>query len=149
MTRPFARPGRRRGVLHQSASQPSLVLWMLELTVHPGGTAGGRFIGLAAFMWMRCDRVLVGALRDYVHPGDPVATSTTQLHPREVFGHPDADFAIATRVHGVSWHRFDAADGSGEFTVWLLDITGQSRSCAGTMRAPPRSPASDPSWRTQ
>jgi protein-L-isoaspartate(D-aspartate) O-methyltransferase len=103
---------------------------LLELTVHPGGSAGGRFIGRAAFMWMRHDRVLVGALRDYVHPGDPVTTSITQLDPRAVFGHPDADFAIGTRVPDVSWHRFDAADGSGEFTIWLLDVTGEGRSWA-------------------
>jgi methyltransferase of ATP-grasp peptide maturase system len=98
---------------------------LLKLTVNDDGTASGRFVGRAAFMWLRRDRVLLGPLREYVHADDHPDRKTTELDPREVFGDPDIDFAVATRVSDVSWHRVDAADESGEFTVWLLGLSGE------------------------
>jgi protein-L-isoaspartate O-methyltransferase len=95
---------------------------LLRLTVGEDGTASGRFVGRAAFMWLRQDRVLLGPLRDYVHPDDRPDRRTTELDPRAVFGAPDVDFAVAARVRDCSWYRVDAADGSDEFTVWLLGL---------------------------
>ncbi|GLW67331.1 protein-L-isoaspartate O-methyltransferase [Actinomadura rubrobrunea] len=95
---------------------------LLRLTVNGDGTATGPFTGRAPFMWLRHDRVLLGTLRDYVHTGDIPDTSTTRVDPRDMFGQPDVDFAVAIRVPGVSWHRFDAPDGSEEFTVWLVHV---------------------------
>jgi methyltransferase of ATP-grasp peptide maturase system len=103
---------------------------LLRLTVGDGGTASGRFVGEAAFMWVRSQRVLLGGLKDYVHRDDEPDKARTTLDPREVFGRPDADFAVSTRAPECSWHRFDADDGSGEFTIWLLSTSGDGRSWA-------------------
>lgn len=98
---------------------------LLRLAVGADGTASGPFTGPAAFMWMRQDRVHLGRLCDHVHPGDAPDVSATGLDPREMFGRPGPDFAISVQVPDVSWHRFDASDGSGEFTIWLFDVTGE------------------------
>lgn len=103
---------------------------LVRLTVGDDGTASGPFVGEAAFMWVRSQRVLLGGLKDYVHRGDEPDQAETTLDPREVFGHPDADFAISTRVPDCSWHRFDADDDSGEFTIWLLSTSTGGRSWA-------------------
>jgi protein-L-isoaspartate O-methyltransferase len=103
---------------------------LLRLTVGDDGTASGPFVGGAAFMWMRDQRVILGGLSEYVHPGDDVEKAHTKLEPREVFGQGNADFAVSTRVRDCSWHRFDADDDSGEFTVWLLAADGRDRSWA-------------------
>jgi methyltransferase of ATP-grasp peptide maturase system len=98
---------------------------LLKLTVSEDGTASGRFVGRAAFMWLRQDRVLLGSLRDYMHADDQPDRKTTQLDPRAVFGDPDADFAVAARIRDCAWYRVNAGDGSGEFTVWLLGLAGE------------------------
>jgi methyltransferase of ATP-grasp peptide maturase system len=98
---------------------------LLKLTVGGDGTASGRFVGRAAFMWLRQDRVLLGSLRDYVHADDQPDRKTTRLDPRTVFGDPDVDFAVAARVRDCGWHRVNAPDGSDEFTIWLLGLTGE------------------------
>ncbi|GLZ11881.1 hypothetical protein Acsp04_21160 [Actinomadura sp. NBRC 104425] len=95
---------------------------LLRLTVHEDGTASGPFTGRAPFMWMRDARVLLGTLGDEVHDGDVPDVSTTDLDLRGMFGHLDVDFAIGVQVPGVSWHRFDADDRCGAFTVWLIDV---------------------------
>lgn len=103
---------------------------LLRLVVGDDGTASGRFVGGAAFMWVRSQRVLLGGLADHVHGDDEADQAHTELDPREVFGQPAADFAISTRVRDCSWHRFDADDDSGEFTVWLLSTGDEERSWA-------------------
>jgi methyltransferase of ATP-grasp peptide maturase system len=97
---------------------------LAKLTVGDDGTASGRFVGRAAFMWLRQDRVLLGRMRDYVHADDQPDRKSTELDPRAVFGDPDVDFAVAARIRDCSWYRADAADGSGEFTIWLLGLAG-------------------------
>lgn len=94
---------------------------LVRLTVQDDGSAVGRFRGRAAFMWMRQDRVVLGGLGDYVRPTDQPDKTVTDLDPQAMFGHPDVDFAIGVRCPDVSWHRFDAGDGSGEFTIWLIN----------------------------
>ena len=98
---------------------------LLKLTVSEAGTASGRFRGRAAFMWLRQHRVLLGSLREYVHADDHSDRKTTELDPRAIFGDPDGDFAVATRIHDCTWYRANAADGSGEFTIWLLGLAGE------------------------
>jgi protein-L-isoaspartate O-methyltransferase len=97
---------------------------LAKLTVGDDGTASGRFVGRAAFMWLRQHRVLLDRLRDYVHDDDQPDRTHSDLDPREAFGDPDGDFAVSTRIRDCSWSRADATDGSGEFTVWLLGLSG-------------------------
>lgn len=103
---------------------------LVRLIVAADGTASGRFVGSAAFMWMRDDRVILGPLGDYVHDGDRPERCRTRLDPRTVFGRGDVDFAIGTRVPDCSWHRFDSTGEPGEFTVWLVHIGPGERSWA-------------------
>ena len=109
---------------------------LVALTVADDGTATGRFAIRAAFTWMHGEGVLVGALRDYVHRGDHPDKSTTDLDPRQGFGHPDADFAIGLHVPGCSRHRFASPDDAEEFTIWLLDVTGGDRCWASVAFEP-------------
>lgn len=98
---------------------------LAKLTVAEDGTASGRFVGRAPFMWLRQHRVLLKRMRDYVRADDQPDRSRTELDPRKVFGDPDGDFAVAARLRDCAWYRADAADGSDEFTIWLLGLAGE------------------------
>lgn len=109
---------------------------LVKLTVGADGTASGGFAGSAPFMWMRDQRVILGALSDYVNEADRPDQRQTRLDPQEMFGRGDVDFAISTRVRDCSWHRFDATGGPGEFTVWLVHLGPGERSWASIDREP-------------
>jgi protein-L-isoaspartate(D-aspartate) O-methyltransferase len=99
---------------------------LLRLEVDGDGTAHGRVVGDAPFMWLRDQRVPGGTWRDHVHEDDPDATAfPLTADPRIVSDHdPGLELAIGFLVPGLSSARFDAADGSGEATVYLFDRAG-------------------------
>lgn len=58
---------------------------------------------------------------DYVHNEDRADRTTATLDPRKVFGDEHAEFAVGVQVPGCQHAAFFADDGSGEFTLWLID----------------------------
>ncbi|MDA0566304.1 methyltransferase domain-containing protein [Streptomonospora sp. S1-112] len=125
---PFAwveqtRPG---GVIVTPWGNDYLGHHLLRLDVGADGTASGRIIGPAAFMWLRGQRSYTGTWRDHIDFDAPMAEGTTTLDPGAVLAAEDsgARFVIGAAVEDLYAMRFSARDGSGEFTVWLYDARG-------------------------
>ncbi|WP_232832115.1 methyltransferase domain-containing protein [Nocardiopsis sp. FIRDI 009] len=101
---------------------------LARLVVDDDGTARGRFVGDAPFMWLRGQRVALGELWDHVdEAADEVEEFRTGLDPMPVC---DADPAgglaltIGALVPNLSFTRFHATDGSGEASVYFYDRAG-------------------------
>ncbi|WP_235618837.1 methyltransferase domain-containing protein [Embleya scabrispora] len=99
---------------------------LLRLVVAGDGTASGRFVGNAAFMFARSqrrrfeDRRLVG---DVIADPDTARVRHTTTDPRPI-REEHADFAIGLRLPEVE-HRtfFGSGDRAEQFTVWYADGT--------------------------
>lgn len=104
---------------------------VLRLHVLPDGTATGRFAGSADYMMLRSQRPAGGDADRWAEAGQPAAESVTQLDPRLLERAPvAADLWIAALVTGVETRMYEAGDGSGECTFWVLDAAGPGRSWA-------------------
>lgn len=117
------RPG---GVIVTPWGTPYNNSGLLRLVVADDGTASGRFVGNAAFMFARSqrrrfeDRRLVG---DVIADPDTARVRHTAMDPRPI-REEHADFAIGLRLPEVE-HRtfFGSGDRAEEFTVWYADGT--------------------------
>lgn len=78
----------------------------------------------APFMWVRGQRTPVIGVRHVVRDDDEPAVSMTDLEPAVV--HAVAAFAVGVRVPDCQWLSFADPDGSGEYTLWLLDAVSRS-----------------------
>jgi hypothetical protein len=90
------------------------------------GSASGTFLGPSSFRWLRAQRAKAGAVPAFVHDEERADQSRTGLDPRQVFDDAGAEFAIGVRVPDCQPRLRYAADGSGQFTLWLLDPPGDS-----------------------
>jgi protein-L-isoaspartate(D-aspartate) O-methyltransferase len=98
---------------------------LLRLDVGEDGTATGRPIGDAQFMWLRDQRAATGRWSDFVDFDAPVRTTRTGVDPHVVVERGGgAEFAVGVAVPGLCGAWFDAEDGSGEATLWLYDTRG-------------------------
>ncbi len=93
---------------------------LLRLEVQPDGSAVGRPVDDASFMWLDSQ----AAIRDvmaHVHHQDQARVATTWLDPRAVL-HDDAAHVIGLRVPGVARSvGHGTGDAEGELTLWLAD----------------------------
>ena len=99
---------------------------LLSLTVHQDGTAHGRLVGTVAFMWLRAQRLPRTSVGESVYDEAHARVGRTDLQPIRVIGNHDAATAIGIRVPLCKYLCSPASDGSGEFTLWLLDQTSRS-----------------------
>ncbi|OLT28668.1 hypothetical protein BJF83_14955 [Nocardiopsis sp. CNR-923] len=98
---------------------------LLRLEVGENGTATGRPIGDAPFMWLRDQRAAAGRWSDHVDFHAPVRTSRTTVDPHQVVVRGSgAEFTVGTWAPGLCRAWFDAEDASGEATLWLYDTKG-------------------------
>ncbi|MGH3874895.1 MAG: methyltransferase domain-containing protein [Pseudonocardiaceae bacterium] len=94
---------------------------LLALEPLGDGTATGRIVGKAWFMWLRDQRVPRVTVNRFVRDGQHADTSATEVHPFEVAGDYDAQLAVGLRVpdcRHLYWHP-DHDDDHG--TLWLID----------------------------
>jgi protein-L-isoaspartate(D-aspartate) O-methyltransferase len=94
---------------------------LLALQPHSDGSATGRIVGKAWFMWLRDQRVPRVSVGRFVRDNQHTETTTTEVHPYEVVGGYDAQLAISLRVpdcRHLYW-RPDEDDDHG--TLWLID----------------------------
>ncbi|MGH3328236.1 MAG: methyltransferase domain-containing protein [Streptomycetales bacterium] len=105
---------------------------LVRLDVQGDGSAVGRFLGAAGFMFLRSHRPADGAAFDWVHDGDDPAESLTRIDPRTIAYAPGgASVAISALVGGVQGRIYHDTDGgSGEATFWVLDNSGHHGSWA-------------------
>lgn len=116
------RPG---GLIVTPWGSPYASTGLLRLQVGADGTAAGRVLDRAGFMWVRDQRAPLGGWGSYVDTRIPTETSKTTLPPEDLldFGAP-ARFAVGLIVpHLFQIDRHDPA-GSGEYTLWLYDTQG-------------------------
>ncbi|TDQ55109.1 methyltransferase domain-containing protein [Actinorugispora endophytica] len=101
---------------------------LLRLEVGTDGTASGRVVGLAAFMWLRDQRARVGPWRDFVVADEAMTRTRMTLDPNAVLVEEDsgARFVIGVNVPDLYYALFRAQDDSGEFTLYLYDRHGSS-----------------------
>jgi protein-L-isoaspartate(D-aspartate) O-methyltransferase len=99
---------------------------LLALTVDNDGTAHGRLIGAAAFMWLRAQRIPRTSIRESVYNEHKARISRTALYPAHVINDHDAATTIGLRVPCCKAIYSSASDGSGEFTLWLIDQNSRS-----------------------
>jgi protein-L-isoaspartate(D-aspartate) O-methyltransferase len=94
---------------------------LLALEPHGDGSATGRIVGKAWFMWLRDQRVTRVSVGRFVRDDQHTESTTTEVHPYEVAGDYDAQLAVSLRVpdcRHLYW-RPDADDDHG--TLWLID----------------------------
>jgi hypothetical protein len=92
---------------------------LLTLTVKGEGTAAGRIVGPASFMWLRAQRIPRYTVGRVMHATDPATVSTTDLHPWHVAGNANAATAIGLRVPRCE-NFYRPGDG-GTGTLYLVD----------------------------
>lgn len=98
---------------------------ILRLHVLPNGSATGRFAGSADYMMLRSQRPVSGHVRRWAEGGGTITGSATSLDPRLLERAPAAaDLMIGALTPGVVTRMYEAGDGSGECTFWLLDAAG-------------------------
>ncbi len=97
---------------------------LLTLRVDRDGTATGRIVGPASFMWLRGQRIPRYTL-DRIRRRDEGATvSITDLHPGQVASDPNAATAIGLRV---PWcENFYHAESSHTGALYLVDQRSRS-----------------------
>ncbi|TDC64891.1 methyltransferase domain-containing protein [Actinomadura sp. GC306] len=90
---------------------------LLTLTVHPDGTADGRFTRAVAFMRLREQRPAHVPWRDDMNRGD-YRQSTAERFPDEIFAPgSDARFAVGARLQGVTDGKTLNPDGSHTYRL--------------------------------
>jgi protein-L-isoaspartate(D-aspartate) O-methyltransferase len=94
---------------------------LLALDVLRDGTAIGRIVGKAWFMWLRDQRVRRISVIAFVRDGQLAATSETEVHPYEVAGDYDAQLAISLRVPGCRHLYWRPGEDDDHGTFWLID----------------------------
>jgi len=99
---------------------------LLSLSVDSDGTAHGRLTDTAAFMWIRDQRLPRVTVGECVHHEEDATTTYTDLHPSRVIGEQSAAVAIGLQVPNCKTVYSPAGDGSGEYTLWLLDQVSRS-----------------------
>lgn len=110
---------------------------ILRLDVAADGTATGRFAGSADYMMLRAQRPGAGDADRWAAAVGPAAESVTRVDPHLLEHAPaGADLMIATLVPGVVTRMYEADDGSGECTYWVLDAAGPGGSWASVDYAP-------------
>ncbi|MFJ6697156.1 methyltransferase domain-containing protein [Streptomyces sp. NPDC091272] len=94
----------------------------LDVVAGAGGgpVARGRFSGYPAFMRSRNRRPERGYLADFLHHRGEEDESRTRLSPRELCADADALFWVGLGLTDAWYLLVDAADGSGEATLWVL-----------------------------
>ncbi|MEY9212683.1 methyltransferase domain-containing protein [Thermobifida halotolerans] len=98
---------------------------LLRLRVAADGTASGRVLTRAGFMWLRQQRAPTGGWRRYVDTGAAADVSATAVDPGDLLHLASpARFAVGALVPGLCQVVLPAADGSGESTLWLYDGSG-------------------------
>ena len=107
---------------------------LLALTVDDNGCAHGHLVGKAAFMWERGQRHPRTSVGEVYSAQDRPRTCRTELHPACVVSDDDAALAVGIRVPSCKYIYSPAGDGSGEFTLWLIDQ--RSRSWASVDHTP-------------
>lgn len=104
---------------------------ILRLDVAADGTAVGRFAGSADYMMLRAQRPAAGDADQWAETIGPAAESVTRVDPRLLErAAGSADLMIAALVPGVATRMYEAGDGSGEHTYWVLDAAGPGGSWA-------------------
>lgn len=93
---------------------------LLALDVGDDGTAVGRLVDTASFMWLRAHRVAAPSI-PVAAEDDDVVTSSTDLHPYRIAGHRDVCLAVGLRVPGCQYRYRPATGTDHEGTLWLLD----------------------------
>lgn len=88
------------------------------------GIGQGRFSGDPAFMWDRTQRAGAGRVVDWFH-GEKGAKGVTDIAPQHVL-QDDPAFFIGLYVTDARYRWYEADDGSGEATLWLLADDGKS-----------------------
>ncbi len=98
---------------------------LLRLTARADGTAAGRFVDDAAFMWMGPWRG-PGDLMRHVRRRDRAVAGATDLDPRQVLG-DDAAHAVGLLAPGI-WRSVGRGQGEAarELTLWLVDPDSDS-----------------------
>ncbi|MFF5265470.1 methyltransferase domain-containing protein [Actinomadura viridis] len=96
---------------------------LARLAVVGDGLAVGTFPQFANYMMMRQQRIPDSSVSEFIAGSeDKVARSTTDLDPRNVVWDAyAADLVIGAMLPGVELHLVRAGDGSGEWTLWLLE----------------------------
>jgi protein-L-isoaspartate(D-aspartate) O-methyltransferase len=92
---------------------------LLALTVNPDGTATGKIVGPASFMWLRAQRIPRYHTSRIIRSDDTVVVSTTDLHPWYVASDVHAATAIGLRVPRCQ--KFYHAQSSETGTLYLVD----------------------------
>jgi SAM-dependent methyltransferase len=92
---------------------------LLALTVAGAGTATGRLVGPASFMWLHAQRIPRYTVGRIMRATDPATVSTTDLHPWYVAGDANAATAIGLRVPRCE--NFYLSDDGNVGTLYLLD----------------------------
>ncbi|RCV52649.1 hypothetical protein DEF23_04815 [Marinitenerispora sediminis] len=98
---------------------------LLRLVRAHDGSASGRFVGNADFMMLRSQRSRspFGEWREYVNEDDPTAVARrTRTNPRWI-AHRDEGWRLVVGhlVPGVDFASYEAADDSGEASVYVFD----------------------------
>lgn len=122
------RPGGRLVVPCQSAFYP---YGLLAATMNGDGTASGRFLDDANFMWDRGSTHLAGNPMGLFTHQDDADTSETALSPAAVKSSDAAQFAIGQLIPGLyQWTgRFDEPERRDWWTWWLYDGNGSWAAC--------------------
>jgi protein-L-isoaspartate(D-aspartate) O-methyltransferase len=108
---------------------------LLALTVHPDGTATGKIVGPANFMWLRAQRIPRYTIGQIMRDDDAAVVSTTDLHPWYVADDVNAATAIGLRVPGCQSLYHPHSPNTGIF--YLVD---QHHRCWATLHITPEPP---------
>jgi len=108
---------------------------LLALTVHSDGTATGKIVGPANFMWLRTQRIPRYTIGQIMRDDDAVVVSTTDLHPWYVADDTNAATAIGLRVPGCQSLYHPQSPDTGTF--YLVD---QHHRCWATLCITPEPP---------
>lgn len=93
---------------------------LLRLTVHDDGTAAGRIVGNAAFMFLRQQRIHA-SVDDEECDEATARKSSTSVAPCSVLGDFDASLAIGIKVPDCSVITVPDAEAEMTGTVWFVD----------------------------
>ncbi|WP_420161199.1 methyltransferase domain-containing protein [Nocardiopsis sp. CNT-189] len=103
---------------------------LLRLVVDEDGSAHGRLLRDAAFMWLRDQRRPIGSWRDFVDEDDPAAAaSEIPVNPRVVSDRASGwGVVLGHLVPGLGYASYEAAENdlsaAGEATVYIYDREG-------------------------